>query len=145
MGAGARVLVVAADRLAAAAMVSVLRGAGHECTAEYDARAAVRAIVRGNPQVVVIDLSLPDGDGPALLERLGLIGGAGRAVVAISPSGRRERWLDAGADVVLIGDLDRAALVESVVQARSQAGGVGRAARTEALALLSDLGAGPST
>ncbi len=62
--------MVEADRLAAAALASLLRSDGHEVVVEYTARAAVRQVVRYRPDVIVTDVDLPAGDGLDLVERL---------------------------------------------------------------------------
>jgi PAS domain S-box-containing protein len=67
---GLRVLVVDDNRDSADTMVELLSMLGHDPLAAYGAEAAVRAAGSFCPQLALIDLNMPDGDGFSVLQRL---------------------------------------------------------------------------
>ncbi|MEM9035650.1 MAG: response regulator [Actinomycetota bacterium] len=136
-----RVLVVEADRVAAAAVAAVLRECGHEVTVEYDARGAVRSLVTHGPDVMFLDVALPAGDAGELLQRVRLVPSAAElAVAVVAPADECARWLADGAHVVLSGQVDRSVVCETVAEARAAADGAEPGHRTVALELLRELG-----
>lgn len=136
-----RVVVVEADRIAAAAVAAVLRDVGHEVIVEYDSRGAVRALVRHRPEVMFLDVALPTGDAGELLERARLVpSAADLAVAVVAPGAEEADWLAAGAHVVVGGPIDRHRIAEAVIAARAAADGVETGHRTVALELLRELG-----
>ncbi|MFG2058729.1 response regulator [Micromonospora sp. NPDC048930] len=60
---GVRVLVVDDERSLAKVVASYLERDGHEVSCVFDGRAAVAAVRRDQPDVVVLDLALPGLDG----------------------------------------------------------------------------------
>jgi PAS domain S-box-containing protein len=68
--AALRVLVVDDNRDSADTMVELLGMLGHEPLAAYGAEAALRAAGSFYPQLALIDLNMPDGDGFSVLQRL---------------------------------------------------------------------------
>ncbi|WP_043460967.1 PAS domain-containing hybrid sensor histidine kinase/response regulator [Azohydromonas australica] len=68
--ASRRVLVVDDNRDSADSMVALLQLLGHEAHAVYGARAAAEAARGFRPQVVLLDLNMPDGDGFSVLRQL---------------------------------------------------------------------------
>ena len=62
-GRGARVLIVHADAAVRSAVAAALRHAGFEVAEASTASAGRRALGRFRPDLVVLDLVLPDGDG----------------------------------------------------------------------------------
>jgi DNA-binding response OmpR family regulator/signal transduction histidine kinase len=69
--AGARVLVVDDDPAIRAICAEVLRGHGYEVAEAASCAAARRQVVEHRPDLVLVDVQLPDGDGFSLLEALG--------------------------------------------------------------------------
>nr|WP_298235447.1 PAS domain S-box protein [uncultured Azohydromonas sp.] len=69
-GVSRRVLVVDDNRDSADTMVSLLQLLGHEAQAVYGARDAVEAAQDFQPQLVLLDLNMPDGDGYSVLRQL---------------------------------------------------------------------------
>ena len=65
-----RVLVVEDDRDIALALRVLLRGAGYEIDEAGDGRSAMRAFHAGRPDLVVLDVGLPELDGWQVLERI---------------------------------------------------------------------------
>jgi two-component system, OmpR family, KDP operon response regulator KdpE len=95
----ARILVVDDEPNIVAAMAPLLRSRGYDVSTAMSGRAALEAVERENPDLIVLDLGLPDIDG---IEVCRLIRD-GRAVPVIVLSARggeldKVRALDAGAD-----------------------------------------------
>lgn len=67
----ARLLVVEDEPTVRELVVTRLRNAGHRVVAAESAADALDVVaLRGAPEVAVLDVGLPDGDGYGLLERL---------------------------------------------------------------------------
>ena len=66
-----RVLVVEDDPSAAQSLVELLRHGGYEVEVAADASSAVTAAAAHPPDVVLLDIGLPDTDGWQLARRLG--------------------------------------------------------------------------
>jgi len=99
----AHVLVVEDDSAIRAALVRSLTGAGHAVTSQTSGMAGLSAAVDGRPDVVVLDLGLPDVDGLVVLSMLRAVS-AVPVVVATARDDEKEivRALDAGADDYLV-------------------------------------------
>jgi two-component system KDP operon response regulator KdpE len=98
-GEPTRVLVVDDDRSLRRALLINLRAHGYEVSVAEDGRAALAAASRELPDVVVLDLGLPDMDGVEVIE--GLRGWTKAPIVVLSArSGQDDKVvaLDAGAD-----------------------------------------------
>lgn len=67
---GVRIVVVDDHVDTAMMMSALLRLAGHEVEAAHDGQAAVLAVERFKPDVVLLDLGLPDMDGCEIARRL---------------------------------------------------------------------------
>ncbi len=95
----ASVVVIEDDLRVRTALVRALDGFGHNVTGAETAMAGLQAIVSGKPDVVVLDLGLPDLDGVALLR---MIRPVSDAVVIVATARVAEddiiTTLDAGAD-----------------------------------------------
>jgi len=65
-----RVLIIEDDEKVAQALAIRMEAAGYETIMANDGVSAVRAAVNGRPDVVVLDISLPAGDGFAVAERI---------------------------------------------------------------------------
>lgn len=116
---GTRVLVVEDNPLVADALRILLEEYGHEVTTA-DSLAAARAAIEGSrPDVVLLDMALPDGDGLVLAQEWA----AGNGPVVIALTGfadeeTRTRCLDAGCKVVLVKPVTAADLLEQLALAR---------------------------
>ena len=84
-----RVLVVDDNRDAADMLSSLLGVLGHEARAAYGALAALDAARTFRPEVVFLDLNMPDGDGVSLLPRLRAIFGDAVYVAALTGYGQQ--------------------------------------------------------
>ena len=97
--ASRRVLVVDDNRDAADTMVTLLQLLGHEAHAVYGALDATAAVGRLQPQVVLLDLNMADGDGFSVLQRLRETGHENVFVAAMTGYGQesdRRRTAQAG-------------------------------------------------
>jgi len=99
MTAGARVLVVDDDPQLLRALRITLRAAGHEVVTAPDGTTALREAAASHPDVVVLDLGLPDLDGTEVLAGLRpWFTGPVLVLSARSDSRDKVDALDAGAD-----------------------------------------------
>ena len=64
----ARILVVEDDPAAGEALGKLLRKAGHEVTCAANGRLALTHVLTDTPDVVLLDLVMPDMDGPSFLK-----------------------------------------------------------------------------
>ena len=99
MTAPARVLLVEDDAALSRAVEINLRARGYEVTAVATGRGALDAVAHEHPDLVVLDLGLPDLDGLEVLE--GIRGWNPVPVIVLSArstSGEKVRALDLGAD-----------------------------------------------
>lgn len=93
------VLIVEDDEAARAAIVGNLRGRGHEVDEAGDVREALRLWDIRRPDLILLDLGLPDFDGQAVILRVRRE--ATTPIIVVSARGReqdRVAALDAGAD-----------------------------------------------
>jgi two-component system KDP operon response regulator KdpE len=96
---GASVLIVEDDEPARAAIASNLRARGHDVQEAGDVREALRSWDRRRPDLILLDLGLPDLDGQAVILRVRRE--ATTPIIVVSARGREEdrvAALDAGAD-----------------------------------------------
>ena len=121
--AGLRVLVVDDNRDAAELLGSVLEVLGHTVAVEYDGRGALARAHREWPQVMLLDIGLPDTDGYALARQMRAIPEVrGAVLVALTGYGQPEDLRqadDAGFDHHLVkpADLGRVTDILAQVQA----------------------------
>ena len=69
-GRGAKILVIDDDPVVCELVESVLAGWDHTVLAAADAAAGLRLLFAERPDLVILDVNLPDLDGWALLERI---------------------------------------------------------------------------
>jgi CheY-like chemotaxis protein len=96
------------------------------CTAK-DAASAITVVRKTNPDVIVLDVSLPAGDGFLVAERLqNLIASATTPIIFVTASekhGLRERALKLGAVAFLTKPFDATTLADAIESALSPAAG----------------------
>lgn len=142
-----RVLVVDDDRALSRALVINLGARGYDVTVAATGRQALEAIATAHPQVVVLDLGLPDLDGLTVLE--GIRGWNDIPVVVLSARATSEEKveaLDAGADDYITKPFEMNELLarlRAAVRRGTPTAGASAVIRTSSFTL--DLGAGAVT
>lgn len=98
------ILLVEDDALLADGQAAGLRLGGHEVRVAGSAAAALAALREGLPDLLLLDLGLPDGDGLALLDTVRELSPDLLVIILTARDGLRDRvrGLDAGADDYLI-------------------------------------------
>jgi DNA-binding response OmpR family regulator len=112
---GGKILIVEDSTLVTDAFEILFRAAGYDVSVAANVAEAIARGRAGSIDIMLLDLSLPDGDGLEVLENLGAAGRLPRATLAMTGHDDpkiRQRCLDAGcADVLLkplpIGDILR--------------------------------------
>jgi DNA-binding response OmpR family regulator len=120
----ARVLVIDDDADIRALVGELLRRAGLSVEEAPDGRAGLRAFHQSPPDLVVLDVSMPELDGWATLERIRDLSDA--PVIMLTARGselERVRGLQAGADDYLVKPFGRQELVARVHALLRRAGG----------------------
>ncbi|CAG1017361.1 two-component system, sensor histidine kinase ChiS [Burkholderiaceae bacterium] len=104
-----RVLVVDDNRDAAESLAQLLSADGHEVRIAHDGEQALRTAEAFRPQVVLLDIGLPDLDGYEIARRLRAQRGDAVRLIAITGWGQaadRLRAREAGFDVHLVKPID---------------------------------------
>ncbi|MGH7664660.1 MAG: response regulator transcription factor [Gemmatimonadaceae bacterium] len=115
--------------LVVGALRILLEATGHRVSAAGTVAAAVAACRATLPDVMLLDLTLPDGDGLLVLEALGEGGtGEGRPAVTIAMTGRDDeatvaRCLEAGCREVLTKPVPTRLLIARIAEWVAPAGG----------------------
>jgi CheY-like chemotaxis protein len=127
MEGSTRVLVVDDHELNRKLLQHVLEYEGHEVLVADSIASAEATLERSRPDLMVLDVQLPDGDGLDLARRLkAMPASASCAIVACTAEamkGDRERALDAGCDAYVSKPIDTrefAALVSSLLPSYHQ-------------------------
>jgi CheY-like chemotaxis protein len=113
----ARILVVEDDAMVIDALRILFESAGHEVLAAGAARQAVERCVEDRPDVMLLDLTLPDGDGLMALREATERGAAPPVTAALTGHDDPvvvERCLRAGCREVLVKPVPIAVLVAKV-------------------------------
>ena len=113
-----RVLVADGDQRMCQAIQEVLSELPHTVSFAFDAVAAISEALKHNPDLIIVGLSLPAGNGLVVVERLRALAAFIRTpIIVIAEQGARleaERVLDAGANVFLPKPLRRRQLLVEV-------------------------------
>lgn len=113
----ARILVVEDSTLVTDALAILFRQAGYDVEIAASVADAIERGSAGTVDVMLLDLSLPDGSGLDVLETLRARGRAPRATLAMTghdDSKTRRACLDAGCTDVLIKPLPIAELIRQI-------------------------------
>jgi PAS domain S-box-containing protein len=103
-----RVLVVDDNQDAADSLALVLRFEGHEASVAYSAQAAIEAVSSSEPEIVLLDIGLPNMDGYEVARRIRASGSVAR-IIALTGYGQaedRQRSADAGFAAHLVKPVD---------------------------------------
>jgi DNA-binding response OmpR family regulator len=101
----AHVLIVEDSALVIGALRLLLEETGHRVSAAQSVREALDTARRERPDVMLLDLTLPDGNGFDVLNGLLAVDETPRVIVALTghdDSHVRKRCLDAGCHAVLV-------------------------------------------
>lgn len=95
-----RILVIEDERQLARHIVGALTRHGHLAAARYDGTEGLQAALDDSPDLIVLDLNLPDLDGLAVLSRLRAVSAPSRVLIltARGEVEHRVKGLKAGAD-----------------------------------------------
>jgi len=95
-----RILVVEDERQLARHVVAALKRNGHEAAAESNGAEGLRVALETSPELIVLDLNLPDLDGLAVLKQLRAASSPARVLILTARGDveHRVRGLKAGAD-----------------------------------------------
>ena len=117
-----KILLVDDDKDLLRGMTITLRASGYEVVNARDAISAVSSARTAQPDLVVLDIGLPGGDGFVVMERLSnLPTYIPVIVVSARESGpNRDRALKAGARAFFQKPIDRTAFMASVREALNQ-------------------------
>jgi DNA-binding response OmpR family regulator len=98
---GKKILIIDDDRQLQLGLSPRLRANGYQVNSAIDAVSAIAVARAELPDLVILDLGLPAGDGFLVLERMrGLADLAAIPVIVLSardPAGNKQRAIDAGA------------------------------------------------
>lgn len=103
--ATARLLIVEDSELTAAALRVLFEANGYDVAVARSVVDAIHACARDAPEVMLLDLTLPDGDGLTVLQHVAAAGAVLPRTIALTghdDDDTRDRCIDAGcADVLL--------------------------------------------
>jgi signal transduction histidine kinase len=120
-----RILVVDDLRDGAASLALLLRSLGHKVETAFSGNEAIEAADRYRPELVLLDIGMPDMDGFAVCRRIRSQNwGSDMMLVALTGWGQeedRQRALDAGFDAHLVKPLDHTALLSLLARSDSRA------------------------
>ena len=98
---GKKILIVEDENLQLMALARSLKSAGFEIVAARDGITAISTARKEQPDLILLDLGIPGGDGFVVLERLQMLLNTGTIPVIVvssrTPIGNRDAALKAGA------------------------------------------------
>jgi DNA-binding response OmpR family regulator len=119
--AGKKILIVEDDNLQLTALARRLKTAGFEIVAARDGLTAISTARKEQPDLIVLDLGLPAGDGFVVLQRLGMLINTGTIPVIVlsarTPIGNRDAALKAGAIAYIHKPVDIPVLLKAINEA----------------------------
>lgn len=118
-----KILIVDDDRDIRKGLEARLRAAGYDTIAAEDGLGATTKAIKEKPDLILLDLGLPGGDGYAVLDRLrknsDLESTPVIVLTARAPAGNEQRAIDAGAFAFFLKPADNEALLSSIARAVS--------------------------
>jgi DNA-binding response OmpR family regulator len=122
----AKILIVEDDLNIARALAIRIKAAGHELMAAYDAIVATSIVLKQQPDLVVLDISLPGGDGFIIAERIQksplMVGIPIIFLTASKQPGLREKAMRLGAAAFFEKPYEAAELLAAIEAALSGSG-----------------------
>jgi DNA-binding response OmpR family regulator len=115
---GQKILIVDDDKDVLRGMSVRLKANGYNVVIAADGISAISTVRKEKPEVIILDIGLPGGDGFSVMERLGsLLPVAHIPIIILTArdiSGNRERALNAGAQAFLQKPVDDDVLLETI-------------------------------
>ena len=128
-----KVLLVEDDKDNVRAMAVRLKAYGYQLVVAHDAVSAISTARKEKPDVIVLDLGLPGGDGFIVMQRLksnvDLMLVPIVVVSARDPLSNESRALEAGAEAFLQKPVDNDQLLAALERTMAKAGDAGRVMR----------------
>ncbi len=119
--AGKKILIVEDEVVQLTALARRLKTAGFEVVAARDGLTAISTARKEQPDLILLDLGLPAGDGFVVLQRLGLLINTGTIPVIVvssrTPIGNRDAALKAGAIAYIHKPVDIPVLLKAINEA----------------------------
>ena len=115
---GQKILIVDDDKDVLRGLTVRLKANGYNVVLAADGYSAISAARKEKPDVIILDIGLPAGDGFSVMERLGsLLPLAVIPIIILTArdiSGNKERALNAGAQAFLQKPIDNDVLLETI-------------------------------
>jgi DNA-binding response OmpR family regulator len=119
--AGKKILIVEDENLQLTALARRLKSAGFEITAARDGLTAISTARKEQPDIILLDLGLPAGDGFVVLQRLQMLLNTGIIPIIVlssrTPVGNRDASLKAGAIAYYQKPVDVDVLIKAINEA----------------------------
>jgi DNA-binding response OmpR family regulator len=116
--AGKKILIVEDEVVQLTALARRLKSAGFEIVAARDGLTAISTARKEQPDLIVLDLGIPAGDGFVVLQRLSLLLNTGTIPVIVlssrTPVGNRDAALKAGAIAYIHKPVDVPVLLKAI-------------------------------
>jgi DNA-binding response OmpR family regulator len=116
--AGKKILIVEDEVVQLTALARRLKSAGFEIVAARDGLTAISTARKEQPDLIVLDLGIPAGDGFVVLQRLSLLLNTGTIPVIVlssrTPIGNRDAALKAGAIAYIHKPVDVPILLKAI-------------------------------
>ncbi|HXE34501.1 MAG TPA: response regulator [Verrucomicrobiae bacterium] len=116
--AGKKILIVEDEVVQLTALARRLKSAGFEVVAARDGLTAISTARKEQPDLIVLDLGIPAGDGFVVLQRLSMLINTGTIPVIVlssrTPIGNRDAALKAGAIAYIHKPVDVPILLKTI-------------------------------
>jgi two-component system cell cycle response regulator DivK len=118
---GKKIMIVEDENLQLTALARRLKSAGFEITAARDGLTAISTARKEQPDLILLDLGLPAGDGFVVLQRLQMLLNTGTIPIIVvssrTPVGNRDASLKAGAIAYYQKPVDMDVLLKAINEA----------------------------
>ena len=118
---GKKILIVEDDNLQLTTLARRLKSAGFEIVAARDGLTAISTARKEQPDLILLDLGLPAGDGFVVLQRLGMLINTGTIPIIVvssrTPLVNRDAALKAGAIAYIHKPVDIPVLLKAIHEA----------------------------
>ena len=116
--AGKKILIVEDENLQLTTLARRLKSAGFEIVAARDGLTAISTARKEQPDLIVLDLGIPAGDGFVVMQRLQMLINTGTIPIVVlssrTPIGNRDAALKAGAIAYIHKPVDMPVLLKTI-------------------------------